>query len=51
MVKEKKDSDSNIIDSADTTRSEKVVLNCFREYMKKLLRCFKPKNKKKENSV
>jgi len=43
----KTDSSQNIIiESSSTTRSEKIVLNCCREYLKKLLRCFKKKKSK-----
>ena len=47
MVNEQSDSQSTVVGSGDTTRSEKVVLNCFREMMKKLIRCCrkKPENK------
>ena len=38
-----------VIESSSTTRSEKIVLNCFRIYLKKLLRCFKKKKSKTIN--
>ena len=51
MEKEKKLSDSEVINSTDTTRSEKIVLNCFREMLKKCIRCFRKPKTKKANSV
>ena len=50
METEKKKSDSEVINSTDTTRSEKRVLNCFRELMKKCIRCFRKPKTKTENS-
>ena len=41
--------DPKVIEAGSTTRSEKIVLNCFREYLKKILRCFKKPKTKPQN--